>query len=159
MTNNQSPDMPEEINPYDVVTAAMQAGFMLSTGFGQEPGKIMPVSDAETLMDFHRALLAMRPARAALIKPEPVADLEALKAEAFGAVNHELIAGKTIEGRGDVNIIIDYLAAQGHLRPAVPREDRIAKLEDALRDISTLETRWGFYLADAVTIASKALEE
>ena len=48
-----------------------------------------------------------------------------------------------------------YIARQQHQE----YRDRIAKLEAALRDIAGLESRWGFYLADANTIARKALEE
>jgi len=45
-----------EIAPELVLTAALQAGFMVSERCGQEEGKTMPVSDGETLLDFYCAL-------------------------------------------------------------------------------------------------------
>jgi hypothetical protein len=189
MTNNQSPD---EINPYDVLTCAYQAGFMVSEEYGT--GKAhMPVSDCETLLDFHRAMLAA--SRADLIKPEPVADLDS-KQRIKAALDdmplfdeHEIISwrwfnkhGKTIRAllerelikpvdlealresiykaldkrpyqsvlhgdeKGHISDAIDYLAAQGRLRPAVPREvidalDRLhinADYNGCLRDFRTV---------------------
>ncbi len=43
--------------------------------------------------------------------------IEALKREVFNAVKDDIIAGETIEGLGDVALVIDHLAATGRLLP------------------------------------------
>lgn len=48
----------DDIAPELVITAAHQAGFMVSQGHGIESDKTMPVSDPETLLDFYCALRA-----------------------------------------------------------------------------------------------------
>src|ERR1700761_2897799 len=45
----------------DIASAAMNAGFMLSTAHGQEKGKLIPVSDTDTLKRFYDAL-SLQPA-------------------------------------------------------------------------------------------------
>jgi hypothetical protein len=60
--------------------------------------------------------------------PQPI-DVEKLKLEVFNAVKYEIIAGETIEGLGDVTLIIDHLAASGYLGAPLPR---IEGLEDSI---------------------------
>lgn len=45
-------DKPKELSRSDIYGLAMEAGFMLSTQYGQEKDKLMPVSDGETLVKF-----------------------------------------------------------------------------------------------------------
>ena len=40
----------------EIINLALD-GFMISTGFGEEPGKSMPVSDAKTLIEFARSVM------------------------------------------------------------------------------------------------------
>ena len=42
----------------DLLTEAVEAGFMLHTGYGQGINKMMPVSDSATLVEFARAIEA-----------------------------------------------------------------------------------------------------
>ena len=41
-------------DPEMIITKALQAGFMLSTAYGQDTDKHMPVSDRDTLLRFAR---------------------------------------------------------------------------------------------------------
>jgi hypothetical protein len=41
-----------------VISAALEAGFMLSTAYGQDASKLMPCSDSSTLKKFAQILLA-----------------------------------------------------------------------------------------------------
>jgi hypothetical protein len=41
----------------DIGMLALDAGFMLSTQYGQEPPKLMPVSDSRTLVSFARKVI------------------------------------------------------------------------------------------------------
>jgi hypothetical protein len=41
----------------DIYSLALEAGFMLSTQYGQEENKLMPVSDGETLQKFAELIL------------------------------------------------------------------------------------------------------
>jgi hypothetical protein len=40
----------------EIIQAALNAGFVLHTGFGQHTGQLMPVSDVETLWRFGEML-------------------------------------------------------------------------------------------------------
>lgn len=42
----------------DVMCIALESGFMLSTQYGQSDGKLMPVSDTDTLLRFAKALIS-----------------------------------------------------------------------------------------------------
>jgi len=100
MTNNQSPDMPGEIFVFRNATRDL------------------------VCYDGHQSCSAdVIYRRADLIKPEPVADLEEIRRDIrrrFATAWNE--SGACIRVSDAVNDAIDYLAAQGHLRPAVPRE-------------------------------------
>lgn len=47
------------VSDKEIVMMAMEAGFSVSTAHGQEVGKLMPISDVETLRAF--ALLVLKP--------------------------------------------------------------------------------------------------
>lgn len=47
---------PAPMTEDEIVAAALEAGFMLSTAHGQSENKLMPVSDKDTLMAFVRAI-------------------------------------------------------------------------------------------------------
>jgi len=142
MTNNQSPDMPEEIT-----AKRNDPELLCEDAFGNRARYIRadlikpePVADKQSVLeqvelaislirqdkydDCELSLTTMR----CMLEQEPVADLEALKREVtdrlVGGTSSDYSASSTskllclkIEGT------IDYLAAQGHLRPAVPRDD------------------------------------
>lgn len=44
------------LSPQDVLSAALEAGFMVSTRYGQTPPKLMPVSDSATLIEFAKLI-------------------------------------------------------------------------------------------------------
>ena len=48
---------PRELSRSDVYGLAMEAGFMLSTQYGQAEDKLMPVTDGETLMKLAELIL------------------------------------------------------------------------------------------------------
>lgn len=48
---------PRELNRSDIYGLAMEAGFMLSTQYGQAEDKLMPVTDGETLMKLAELIL------------------------------------------------------------------------------------------------------
>jgi hypothetical protein len=52
--------MPKDLNRFieeeDVVAAALEAGFAMSTAYGQEQPKLMPISDRATLESFARKI-------------------------------------------------------------------------------------------------------
>lgn len=41
-----------ELERSDIINAALEAGFMIHTGYGQNAGQLMPVSDETTLTHF-----------------------------------------------------------------------------------------------------------
>lgn len=49
---------PEErkLSDSEIIRLALEAGFMISTHYGQEKGKLMPVSDAQTIHKFYELL-------------------------------------------------------------------------------------------------------
>jgi hypothetical protein len=47
----------------DVARIALEAGFMLSTAYGQEKEKLMPVSDIKTLKRFAELLEKEKPTK------------------------------------------------------------------------------------------------
>jgi hypothetical protein len=48
---------PRELSRSDIYGLAMEAGFMLSTQYGQAEDKLMPVTDGETLMKLAELIL------------------------------------------------------------------------------------------------------
>ncbi len=48
---------PRELSRSDLYGLAMEAGFMLSTQYGQAEDKLMPVTDGETLMKLAELIL------------------------------------------------------------------------------------------------------
>lgn len=44
------------ISKSEAISLAMKAGFMLSTQYGQDSNKLMPVTDSQTLMDLIKAI-------------------------------------------------------------------------------------------------------
>jgi len=51
----------------EIISVAMEAGFMLSTMHGQESPKLMPVSDSETLLAFAKLIAAAERERCAKV--------------------------------------------------------------------------------------------
>jgi len=48
----------KDLTKTEMLTEAVEAGFMLHTGYGQGVNKMMPVSDSATLVEFARAVIA-----------------------------------------------------------------------------------------------------
>ena len=46
----------------EILSNALEAGFMISTQYGQDTNQPMPVSDSKTLLKFARSLLPQPPA-------------------------------------------------------------------------------------------------
>lgn len=42
----------DKLTEVDILDAAFDAGFMISTAYGQDSKKLMPVTDMATLIDF-----------------------------------------------------------------------------------------------------------
>lgn len=42
----------DDLDRNHVLIAALDAGFAISTAYGQDDGKLMPITDMATLMDF-----------------------------------------------------------------------------------------------------------
>lgn len=57
MTKDNNTTQMRAIPSKDIVSMAMDAGFMLSTGYGQQANKQMPVSDVDTLKAFARLVI------------------------------------------------------------------------------------------------------
>jgi hypothetical protein len=166
MTNNRTPDMPEEI-------WAMTGCAYADDGQAWYTGAKINLDDEKYI-------------RADLIKPEPVADLDlmgfrfvvdsAVPAEEIHIKNERGALVGVIKGITEPQSLSAYMArlpSKGHLRPAVPMADRIAKLETALRNIVRIEDNddslytepceeGGTHLSDemrvAIESARKALE-
>jgi len=101
MTNNQSPDMPDEIFVFRNATLDL------------------------VCYDGHQSCGAdFIYRRADLIKPEPVADFYNATTEEALSVIESCLSGKEGLPMGVINAAIKQvrLNGQGHLRPAVPRE-------------------------------------
>ena len=53
-----NPVRTKDLTKTEMLTEAVEAGFMLHTGYGQGVNKMMPVSDSATLVEFARAVIA-----------------------------------------------------------------------------------------------------
>jgi len=146
MTNNQSPDMPEEIygNYFSLIKpfggnyyrTEKEAGGGAVKYIRADLIKPEPVADKQSVLeqvelaislirqdkydDCELSLTTMRCMLEQVItKPQLVADLEALKLEVRKAWYEK---DWPTDGECYSDDVVQYLAAQGHLRPAVPRE-------------------------------------
>ena len=72
-----------------IMSAALQAGFQISTGYGQEENKLMPASDLTTLGEFAKIILNAR-------TEEIVAMVEEMPENKYMTEAGELVSGGLI---------------------------------------------------------------